>query len=536
MGIYPPVHTLLEDSSDRDPSAVALVHGDERLSYGELESRANRLANLLRTRGIERGDRVALLAENGSDYVVAYFGILKAGACCVALNDRNNAHTNAKLLADAGAVGLVARPVQFADQMPGLMAESSALRFLHLMGDDAAGNLPERIVLSTGADAADVSDERPDIAVTADDLCTILYTSGSTGMPRGVTLSHGNLAANTQQILAYLELTAEDSVMVVLPFHYSFGKSLLLNHIAVGGKLVVDNRFAYPHTVLQTMAAEKVTGFSGVPSTYAILSAKTDFLARDWSHLRYLTQAGGAMTPTLTRKIRAALPENTRLFIMYGQTEASARLAYVPPERLLDKLGAIGIGIPGVDLGVRRPDGSECDVGEVGEVVARGDNIMQGYWNDPEETALVLRERTLYTGDLARRDEDGFIFIVDRIKNMIKSGANRVSGKEVEDVIAEVEGVVEVAVVGVPDDLLGEAIEAFVVTGAGDGKSDHTSDRSDAQAIDAQVVDAQTILAHCRRQLALYKLPRSIRFLDTLPKNAAGKIVKRELVKLVGAD
>ena len=276
--------------------------------------------------------------------------------------------------------------------------------------------------------------------VGLDDLCAILYTSGSTGLPRGATLRHRNLAANTRQILAYLHLTADDSVLSVLPFHYSFGNSLLLTHFAVGGRVVVDNRFAYPSAVVETLERSRVSGFSGVPSNYAILAAKTDFLRRGWPDLRYLTQAGGSMTPALTRRLLDELPPHIRLFVMYGQTEASARLSYVPPERLREKLGSIGIAIPGVTLTIRDEHGRECAPGEVGEVVAAGENLMQGYWNDPAETALVLKDDGLHTGDLGRKDDDGFIFLVDRIKNMIKVGANRVSPREIEDVIAEVDG------------------------------------------------------------------------------------------------
>jgi len=358
---------------------------------------------------------------------------------------------------------------------------------------------------------AEQTDVRPPVQVESGDLCAILYTSGSTGMPRGVTLTHGNLRANTRQILDYLHLTADDSVLCVLPFHYSFGNSLLLTHVAVGGRVVVDNKFAYPSAVVDHLEASRVTGFSGVPSTFAILAARTDFLARPWPHLRYITQAGGAMTRALQRQLRDTLPEHVTMFIMYGQTEGGARLSYVPPERLVDKYGSIGIGIPGVDLTVRRADGSECDVDEVGEVVAQGDNIMQGYWNDPEETAGVLYPDGLHTGDLGKRDEDGFIWLVDRIKNMIKAGANRVSAKEVEEVIAEVACVQEACVVGVADELLGEAIEAYVVARPG------------------PAYDENAILQHCREHLAMYKLPRTVHLISAMPKSAAGKVVKREL-------
>ena len=252
-----------------------------------------------------------------------------------------------------------------------------------------------------------------------------------------------------------------------------------------------------------------------MPSTYAILASRTDFLERELPHLRTLTQAGGGMAPTLVRRVRDAFAGRARLFVMYGQTEACARLSWVPPERLDQKLGSIGLPIPGVELLVLRPDGSECAVDEVGQVVARGPNIMEGYWNDPAETALVLTAAgDLLTGDLGRKDADGFIYLVDRIKNMIKAGANRVSAKEVEDAIAEVPGVEQVCVVGVPDELLGEAIEAHVVPVSGSELTD------------------KVILAHLRDRLALFKLPRVIHFRENLPKNSAGKILKAELKNL----
>jgi acyl-CoA synthetase (AMP-forming)/AMP-acid ligase II len=216
------------------------------------------------------------------------------------------------------------------------------------------------------------------------------------------------------------------------------------------------------------------------------------------------------MAPALTRRLREALPTRTEIYVMYGQTEASARLAYVPPDRLLAKLGSIGVPIPGVELTLRRADGEVCDEGEVGEIVATGPNIMQGYWNDPEETALVLFPDGLHTGDLARRDGDGFLFIVDRMKNMIKVGANRVSAKEIEETVAEVPGVVEVCVVGVEDELLGEAVEAFVVSANGP-------------------TDERRILKHLRENLALYKIPRTLRFIDAMPRTGAGKIDKPAL-------
>jgi long-chain acyl-CoA synthetase len=506
------VHHFIEGSADRCADRAAIVHAGRTTTWSAVEEQANRLANHLLQGGLEPGDRVGLLVDNGPRYAASYFGILKAGGCVVALNTANPAASHGALLADAGARVLVTEAAQVRRDLPAIAAGPPALERIVIDRAAPQWQLPAGTVLATDADLATASSARPAVSLEPDGLATILYTSGSTGRPRGVTLLHRNLVANTRQILDYLDPQPEDRQMVVLPFHYSYGKSLLLTHAAVGACLVVDNRFAYPATVVQTMAEQAVTTMAGVPSTYAILASRTDFLTRPLPALRTLTQAGGGMAPSLVRRVREAFLGRARLFVMYGQTEACARLSYVPPERLEEKLGSIGIGIPGVALSVVRPDGSECGVDEVGQVVARGGNVMRGYWNDPEETALVLTpDGGLLTGDLGRRDADGYIHLVDRIKNMIKAGANRVSAKEVEDAIAAVPGVEQAAVVGVPDDLLGEAIEAHLVVEKGSKLTENE------------------ILSQLRDTLAIFKLPRKLHFHANLPKNAAGKILKTQL-------
>lgn len=495
------LHGMLADSAAARPDAPALTHGDATWTFADLAREAACVRRFLLARGVVRGERVALLMENGLPYAAAFFGALEAGACVVALNHQNPPESHAALLRDSGAAVLLTRAAQ-ARRLPEIVADVPGLRVAAVDRAHPGWDLP--CALATGDDALD-GPEAPPADVGPDDLALILYTSGSTGKPRGVTLTHGNLLANTEQILAYLQLRPDDSVLCVLPFHYSFGNSLLLTHVRCGGRVVVDNRFAFPQKVLETLARERCTGFSGVPSHYAILASRTDFLARRWPGLRYLTQAGGAMAPALTRRIHAALPDDVKLFVMYGQTEACARLAWLPPERLPEKIGSIGRGIPGVSLTVRRPDGGECEVDEVGEIVAAGPNIMRGYWNDPGETARVLHADGLHTGDLAYRDADGFLFIVDRVKNMIKAGANRVSPRQIEDVILELPEVAEAAVIGVPDELLGEAIVACLVPAPG------------------ATVDPRAVLRHCQNHLAAFKLPRDVHLLDALPRNAAGK-------------
>ena len=503
------VHGLLSDTANRRPEAIALTLGGVHTTYAEIIAEADRTAAFLAEQGVARGDRIALLMDNSPDYVAAFFGALRAGACVVALNHANRAKTHRALLRDSGAVGLLTRGRE-ARNLPDIIADCPDLRFAVTDKRNPRWELPASCDQLT-PDDVDAAPEFTRVNVGADDLAVILYTSGSTGRPRGVTLTHGNLVANTEQILGYLPLDETDSVCCVLPFHYSFGNSLLLTHVKQGGRVVIDNRFAFPQKVMETLEDERCTGFSGVPSHYAILAARTDFLARPHKHLRYLTQAGGAMSPALTRRLREAMPERIKLYVMYGQTEASARLSWLPPNRLAEKYGSIGKGIPGVELSVRRPDGTECDVDEQGEIVAAGPNIMQGYWNDPDETAEVLFPDGLHTGDLAYRDADGFIFIVDRVKNMIKAGANRVSAKEIEETILELDGVVEACVIGVPDELLGEAIEAWLVREGG------------------EIPDEQIVLRHCLAGLAQFKVPRKVHFVDVLPKNSSGKILKAEL-------
>jgi acyl-CoA synthetase (AMP-forming)/AMP-acid ligase II len=347
--------------------------------------------------------------------------------------------------------------------------------------------------------------DNPAVDRSGDDLATIMYTSGTTGDPKGVMLTHRNLEANTESIVEYLGLTSDDKVMDILPLYYSYGLSLLLTHIRVGGTIVVDTRFTFPNVILDMMAREKVTGFAGVPTTFAILMNRSNFKKYSWDHLRYLTQAGGPMAPALTSRLIEAVP-NVRLFVMYGQTEASARLSYLEPEKAVEKLGSIGKGIPGVTLTVRDENGNACPPGVVGEIVAQGDNIMLGYWNRPEETRKVLKPDGLHTGDLARCDEDGYLYIVGRNTEMIKSGAHRISPKEIEEIILEHEAVAETAVVGRRDPILGEAICAVVVLR------------------DGQSVTEKDILIHCSQNLPAFKVPKYVRFAPSLPKTQSGKV------------
>jgi acyl-CoA synthetase (AMP-forming)/AMP-acid ligase II len=504
------VHHLLEESARRGPERPFVVHEGRTASYGETAARAEAWATLLADEGIRRGDRVALLARNGNLYVEAYYGILRAGGIAVPLNTALDGRGVRALLADCGARKLVAgqgfRPV-VETGVEGLEGLDQVIGTPDACAAAEAAGVPGLSVEAVGDAAGRSAPSGPGIDL---DVASIIYTSGSTGRPRGATLSHRNICANTASIVRYLELSPEDRVLAVLPFYYVYGKSLLNTHAAAGGAVVIENRFLFPNTALDTLEQQRCTGLSGVPSTFAILLNRSNLAERRLEHLRYLTQAGGPMSPEHTRRLLELLPRQ-KLFVMYGATEASARLSYLDPAELPGRIGSIGKAIPNVELRVLEEDGSEADVDEVGEIVARGSNIMSGYWNDPEETERVLGPEGYHTGDLARRDAEGFLYVVGRKKDMIKTGAHRISAKEIEEAIVEHPAVHEAAVIGEPDEMLGEIVSAYVVfQDASNGQRDE-------------------LMGFLKRRLPAYKVPGKLQQLPELPKNESGKIMKQAL-------
>jgi long-chain acyl-CoA synthetase len=338
------------------------------------------------------------------------------------------------------------------------------------------------------------------------DLAALMFTSGSTGQPNAVKVSHRNIIANTESIIQALGLDASDRVMSVLPFDYCFGTSLLHTHLRVGGSLVLHNAFQYTEDVLNQMERFGCTEIAGVPLIYQRLLRKSSMPRRSWPTLRLAQQAGGKLADVFIREFRDAFPQ-TKLAVMYGQTEATARLSCLPPERLDDKLGSIGRGLPGVTLRVLDSNDRPVAPGDVGEIVAEGDNVALGYWvADPGKRNF--RGRRLYTGDLARVDEDGFIYIAGRSADFVKPMGHRIACREIEDVLAELPRVVEVAVRGVPDADNGEVVKAFIVTD------------------DGRELDPQEVRRFCRARLPDYAIPRHLHYLDALPRNGSEKLLK----------
>ena len=498
---------LFRTAADRFPDHTAVRDRRHSLTYMELRSLADGLTSTLLDLGLVPNDRVGLLLDSSVRYVVAYLGVLQAGCVAVPLNTDNSRRNLEAVLRQCNIKCLIGQD----RYLTRYQLWSLNARIICSSDLNKANNGPGRDIIDwEQAVKNDLNvDSFPNPASAG--LACILFTSGTTGEPKGVMLSHGNLAANTQSIISYLRLRETDSILSVLPFFYSYGSSLLHTHLAIGGTVHIEGQFVYPNKALERMAKERITGFAGVPSTFALLLHRSNFRNMEWPHLRYVTQAGGPLAPSLAKEISAVLPD-TEIYIMYGQTEATARLSYLPPERLADRPGSVGKAIPGVELRVVNEKGHSVKPGQIGEITARGDNIMQGYWAQPEKTARVLRNGWLYTGDLARVDQEGFIYIESRKNDMIKSGAHRISPKEIEEVIAAWPGVHEVAVTGCPDPILGEAIWAFVVP---DGKPP---------------LNHKALIRHCRDNLASFKVPQKLIELDELPKTTSGKIKKNLLM------
>lgn len=498
--------------AEAEPSRPAVVEGARRLTYGALWSEVRRFAEALHARGVMPGDRIALLLPNSVEAVVAWYGAWLAGCVVVPLNVQARARDFRPWLAHSEARVVVheAGNADVALALEGLSAAGELrVTFTKNAAEGASTSLAWTFSREGGA-AADAAASLASFRHHPTSPALVLYTSGTTGRPKGVMLSHANVLANVEAIVGYLGLTGDDSIVSSLPFYYSYGASVLNTHLAVGARLVIEPNLVFPHVLVETMARERVTGFSGVPSTFALLLQRVQLAKHDLGALRYVTQAGGGMAPALTQRVREALPQ-ARLFVMYGQTEATARLTFLPPERLDDKLGSVGVPIAGVTLEVRREDGSVAERGEVGEVWVRGDSVMLGFLGDEAATREVLRDGWLLTGDMGHLDAEGFLFLAGRRSDMIKSGAHRIHPADVEEVIAELPEVAEVAVIGVDDEVLGQAIKAFVVAAA--------------------PFPPERIKAHCRERLAAYKIPKQIEFVSSLPKTASGKIQRSKLAE-----
>ena len=483
---------LLQNADDQK---IALIEKRNQYTYAEIKQASSRILGDLIAKGVSRNDRVAILADNSVFWVASYLSILKLPAVSVFLPTVSTGED-------------VLRKLAFVDPKSILIDRKALRKFVSFV--------PKNIKIITDEVLEKQSESHWETQTVDFDIhqdAALMLTSGTTAQPRAVRITHRNIQANSNSIIEYLELSHNERMLVILPFYYCYGTSLLHTHFRVGGSLAICNTFAYPETALDMIETTNATGIAGVPSTFQTFLRNTSFPRRELKSLKKVQQAGGKLQNVFIEELVSVLP-HAQVFVMYGQTEATARLSYLPPHLLKPKLGSIGKGIPGVTLNVLKDSGKQVKPGEIGEIVASGDNISPGYLNDPYESSVKFRNGKLYTGDLATVDEDGYIYIVDRKSDFIKSLGHRVSSQEIEAEILKFPDVVSAAAIGVPDDLTGEAIIVFAVL------------KKKAS------VTSETILTHCRKNMARHMVPREIVILDKLPINAHGKFVKSELRKL----
>lgn len=493
------------------PDKIALVVDGRHVTYGEIERMANRVASHLQRRGVVRGDRVAIFLDNGLETVVSLFAVLKAGAVFMLVNPQTKTDKLGYMLRDARPSALIAHVNLRGVYEPALVGAPSIGSGLVVgnPGNESELFSPFEAVISGDDDVV----REP--GLIDQDLAAIIYTSGSTGEPKGVMLSHLNMVTACTSVSTYLGLREDDRILCALPLAFDYGLYQVLMAARVGATVVLEKSFAFPVKVLELMAREGVSVFAGVPTMFSLITGLKNLRQFDLSRLRMITNTAAALSETHITELRQLFPQAT-LFSMYGLTECK-RVTYLPPDQLDVRPTSVGRGMPNEEIWLVDDHGNRLPNGSTGELVIRGSHVMRGYWEKPEETAKRLKpgplpgERVLYSGDLFRTDEEGYLYFVARRDDIIKSRGEKVSPKEVENAVYALKGVREVAVVGVADPVLGQAIKVFVALHEG------------------VVYSERDVMRHCMELLENFMVPKYVEFRAELPKTGTGKIRRADL-------
>ena len=509
------IHHMLRTSAQRFPDKEALVHGSRRLIYREVLSLTSGLAHGLRAAGLRRGDRVGIFLDPSVEQVVAIFGIAQAGGVFVPVNGLLLSAQVSHIANDCQIRGLITSAAKLT-VLSAILSEIPSLEFIVVVGSDGK-SVKAGLASYSFEQLCAVKTREPEDVGIEKDLAAILYTSGSTGKAKGVILSHANIIAGSSIVSTYLTINQNDRILMVLPFSFDAGLNQLMTAFQQGSTIVLMT-FVFAMEIVDMLLKENITGLAGVPTVWNFLAHPSSKLQRQpLPHLRYITNTGGAMAQRVLATLRQALP-TTKIFLMYGLTEAF-RSTYLPPEELDRRPTSMGKAIPNTEILVVNDAGQLCRPGEIGELVHRGPTVSLGYWGLPDLTDSVLRphpfasprrhdgEKVCYSGDLVSADEEGFLYFVGRRDNMIKSSGFRVSPTEVEEILFQSGKVREVAVIGVPDEILGQSIKAFV-----------------APQHDGETLETAMLLDFCAEKLPRYMVPAAIEILSPLPKTPSGKI------------
>ena len=499
------IEDYLRKSTDRVAAKTALVAGGRRLSYGELSDLSDNLAASLLAGGVTKGDRVLVFMENSWEAAVSVFAVWKAGAVLCPINASTKAGRLAFIIENCRPAAIIAQ-----GKLAGIVVEATA-------GAPVAQiiltspSIPVEKARDFSSGLVNTRRPSPD-GLSDDDLAMIIYTSGSTGEPKGVMMAHAAMDAAAGSIISYLENTADDIILNVLPMAFGYGLYQLLMSVRLGATLILEKSFAFPHAIFERIREERVTGFPLVPTMAAMMAQMEGPDPGLFASLRYVTSAAAPLPVTHIERLRALFP-HVQVFSMYGQTECT-RAAWLPPAEIDRHPGSVGIAIPGTRVAVVDASGHPVPAGTVGELVVSGPHLMRGYWENPQATQQALRPDPaggglrLHTGDLFTADAQGFLTFVARKDDIIKSRGEKVAPKEVEAVLHALGGVSQALVIGVADPVLGQAIRALVV------------------ACDPKLSE-RDVIRHCARHLEDYMVPKSVEFRTFLPVTDTGKVSRR---------
>ena len=509
------LHDLLRNSARRFPDKVGLVFSNRSYRFREIDEASDRLAWEFQRLGLHRGDRVAAMLDNSFEMVVVLWGTLKAGAVFVPISPGIKVDKLAFLLSDSGAAAFIAS-THLRQRVEEATAQASFFGATIWVGDNV-----ELIGIRLSEILARPHQAPADPELIDQDLCLIIYTSGSTGSPKGVMMTHRSICNNVWSISTYLGNRSDDVVLCVLPLSFDYGLFQVLTGAQVGFTVVLERSFAYPYDVLKRIGEYQVTGLPGVPTIFAKMLELAPFEGLNLGSLRYLSNTAAPFPSAHILALKRLLPQAT-IFSMYGLTECT-RVSYLDPSRLEAKMTSVGRAMPNSETYILDEQGRRCGPREVGELVVRGTSVMRGYWQRPDETAKALRdgdipgEKVLFTGDLFYKDEEEDLYFVGRRDDVFKCRGEKVSPREVEACLYELDSVAEVAVVGVPHPLDGMAIKAHVVPR------------------DGHVLSEELLRKQCQHGLEPLLVPRFFELRPNLPKTDSGKIMKTTLRQVVGS-
>ncbi len=511
------IHDFLTSSAVKFPDKEAVVFGKSRLTYEELDKQSDSLASSLAAFGIEKHDRVVVFGDNSLETIVSIYGILKAGAVFIILNGTMKSAKLQYIIRDSGSKLIISQATKWEVTQEACRNSDIDLPVIWFGEDKIKAQEKDFLWndLSETIKAESNSSKKRRSEIIDYDLATLIYTSGSTGEPKGVMSAHYNMVTAARSIIQYINNERDDRILVVLPLSFDYGLYQVIMTIMFGGTIILEKSFNFPMDILKVLQKERITGFPIVPTILAMLLKLKNLAGYDLNSLRYITNTGAALPVEHIKKFRNLFPD-VKFFSMFGLTECK-RISYLHPDLIDIKPGSVGKAIPNCETFIVDEMDSKVKPGEIGELVVRGSNVMRGYWNAEDLTAKVYRnwkyggEKVLYTGDLFYEDEEGFLYFVGRKDDMIKSKGERVSPKEIENILCGLEGISEAAVIGVPDEILGQSIKAFIIQ-----KPD--SDLSQNE-----------ILSFCSKNMETFMIPKEVEFLEILPKSPNGKVDKKSL-------